>query len=158
MTVLTPLRIGELVVDALERTAFVLVDVVDEERVKELCPPNRHSRVQFSGAEFGTIVLSATDGFLVELASSILGVEATEVKPDNEGKDALCEMANIIGGSVILELGGEDQYIKYGLPCAIEESDLPEVGDDTVKCYLEYEGELLVVTWQHHGKEQADAA
>ena len=103
-------------------------------------------------------MLSATDGFLVELASSILGVEATEVDSDKEGKDALDELANIVGGSVILELGGEDQYIKYGLPSALDESDLPEVGEHTVKCYLECERELLVVTWQPFSKEQAAAA
>lgn len=158
MTDLTTDRIGELVVDALERTAFVLVDVVDDERVKELPPPRRHTRVQFSGASCGAIVLSATDGFLVELASSILGVEAAEVDSDKEGKDALDELANIVGGSVILELGGEDQYIKYGLPCAIDESDLPEDGEDTVKCYLECESELLVVTWQPFIDDQAAAA
>lgn len=158
MTNLTTDRIGELVVDALERTAFVLVDVVDDERVKELPPPSRHVRVQFSGAACGAIVLSATDGFLVELASSILGVEATEVTPEKEGKDALGELSNIVGGSVILELGGEDQYIKYGLPSAINESDLPEASEQIVKCYFECEGELLVVTWQPLQNEQAAAA
>lgn len=158
MTNLTTDRIGELVVDALERTAFVLVDVVDDERVKELPPPSRHVRVQFSGAACGAIVLSATDGFLLELASSILGVEATEVTPEKEGKDALGELSNIVGGSVILELGGEDQYIKYGLPSAINESDLPEASEQIVKCYFECEGELLVVTWQPLQNEQAAAA
>lgn len=158
MTVLTPGRIGELVVEALERTAFVLVDVVDGDRVKELSPPKRHTRVEFSGAACGAIVLSATDGFLIELASSILGVEASEVDSEQEGKDALSELANIVGGSVILELGGEDRYIKYGLPNEIDESDLPEVGEETVKCYLECDSELLVVTWQPFGKDQAAAA
>ena len=158
MTVLTPGRIGELVVVALERTAFVLVDVVDNDRVKELTPPKQHTRVEFSGAECGAIILSATDGFLIELASSILGVEASEVDSEQEGKDALSELANIVGGSVILELGGEDRYIKYGLPGEIEESDLPEVGEHTVKCYLECDSELLVVTWQPASSEQAAAA
>lgn len=158
MTTLSAERIGELVVEALERTAFVLVDIVDDKQAKELPPPSQHVRVQFSGAACGSIILSATEGFLLELASSILGVEASEVTSEKEGKDALGELSNIVGGSVILELGGEDRYIKYGLPSAINESDLPEDSERIVKCYFECEGELLVVTWQPLQNEQAAAA
>lgn len=158
MNELTEQRIGELVVDALERTAFVLVDIISQEDAKELPVPTNFTRVAFTGAANGSIILSATDGFLRELASSILGVDLDEVEPDVEGRDGLNELANIVGGSVILEMGGADSYIKYGLPCPIEQSQLPTFDNGTVMCHMECDGELLVVAWYPQENEQAKAA
>lgn len=158
MNELTSDRISQLVIDALERTAFVLVDIVDEERVAELSKPVRFSKVAFSGAANGQVVLSATDGFVCELASSILGVEPTDVKSDVEGLDALNELSNIVGGSIILDMGGEDHHIVYGLPTTIESSEVPGHCESTVRCYLECDEELLTVAWYPQSSEQAKAA
>ena len=157
MTNVTNQRIGELVVDALERTAFVLVDILDESEAAELPAPTKFVKIAFSGAANGHVVLAATPGFTVELASSILGVEAEEVDPDKEGVDALSELANIVGGSIILELGGENQYIKYGLPTPINSEAAKSVLQNSITCYLECDGDLLSVSW-NSASEQAAAA
>lgn len=147
MTSLTSERISELVVEALERTAFVLVDDVDVERAGELPSPTHCVKISFSGAATGDVFLAASEGFVVELASSILGVEPDEVDSAQEGADAISELTNIVGGSIILELGGDQNYIHYGLPMPIESDQLPDIADDTARCFLECDDELLTVFW-----------
>lgn len=140
-------RIGQLVVEALERTAFVLADPVPADYAESLPVPDRFSKVDFSGAAVGSVVLSASEGFVRELASSLLGVEPDEVEPDCDGQDALNELANIVGGSVILELGGAEKEYHYGLPCTMSPNEVPDDTPGTVRSYLEAEGELLCVAW-----------
>ncbi len=142
-------NMAEFVVEALERTAFVLADIVDAEyATQELPPPDRYARIAFTGdAAQGDVILSASTGFVVELASSMLGVEPEQVNPEVEGRDALNELANIIGGSVITALGGEEKHYEYGLPSALTKGELPTFNDDTITCYIESECENLTISW-----------
>ena len=158
MNNLTASRIGELVVEALERTAFLLADTIDEVEAAELPAATRFARITFSGAAEGSIVLSASEGFVQELASSLLGVEPDQVDPDNEGRDALNELANIVGGSVILQLGGAEKQYQYGLPRALAKEEVPKDSPGMIKCFVESEGELLSVGWLPHPGSSAAAA
>ena len=116
MSQLTSQRIGQLVIEALERTAFVLAETVDAGRAAELPKPIHFSRIVYTGPTQGEVHLAAIDGFVRELASSILGVEPEEVDTETQGQDAIKELANIVGGSTILELGGADCTcsLRYG--------------------------------------------
>lgn len=147
MNDLTASCIGELVVEALERTAFVLAETIDQTEAAELPAATRFSGISFTGAVEGSIVLSASEGFVMELASSLLGVEPEEIDPDNEGRDALNELANIVGGSVILKMGGADKNCEYGLPRALAGDEVPEDSSVMIRCFIESEGELLSVGW-----------
>jgi len=146
MNDLTNDRLGTLVVEALERTAFVLAETVEAEEAATF-KPTRHAIVSFKGAANGAVLLSGDDGFVSELASSILGVEPEDVDPTNEGKDALNELANIVGGSVILEFGGADQDYQYGLPTSLAQRDVPDDPPDAVRCFVEAECGILSVAW-----------
>jgi CheY-specific phosphatase CheX len=51
----------------------------------------------------------------------MLGVDPDEVNPDQEGNEALRELANIICGEVIQSLGGMSTRFELGLPSSIEQ-------------------------------------
>ena len=131
-----------IVTDALERTAFVVADPIDGIDADE--GVSNFAFVAFSGPINGKVIVGASEGFLRELASSLLGVEPDEVDPDAEGDDALRELANIIGGSVVTAFGGEINNFSLGLP---ERTDTDSVPDDgaALQCVFDSEGEALSV-------------
>ena len=139
-------RLAQLAVRALERTAFVLADPVDSEAATELPAVTRAARIAYSGPTCGEFFLAASEGFLRELASSMLGVEPQEVDPDNQGQDALKEPANLVGGSGILELGDDDRLHSLSLPVLCRPDEIPAV-DSGRQCFLDSDGELLQVVW-----------
>lgn len=137
-------RLAELTITVLERTAMVLAD--PHEPDGSGAPLSRSARIRYSGPNSGQVVLSASDGFLIELASSLLGVERDEVNLNEQGEDAIKELANIVGGSVVMELGGEWCTYSLGLPSVMggDQAPLPPTA---VECWVESEGELLRVAW-----------
>ena len=147
-----------LATQALERTAFVLANPVGAETAGEYPPLTRFARICYDGPAAGEVLLGATDGFVVELASSLLGVEQEEVRPEGEGADALKELANIIGGSLIRELGGETCEYSIGLPDLGSASDGPKAGEESIVCCLDSETELLRITWVSRAQRGAAAA
>jgi len=126
-------------IQALERTAFVLVDPCETD---ETATPTRFARIEFTGPTCGSVTIGASDGFLAELASSLLGVEAEEVDIETEGLDAIRELANILGGSVLNDIGGQDSTFSLGLPELASANE----GDAGVTCSFDCEGESLHVT------------
>ncbi|MCL4222227.1 MAG: chemotaxis protein CheX [Phycisphaerales bacterium] len=141
-----------IITDALERTAFVIVDPCDEESARSLAPATHHARIRYSGPASGEVFLSASAGFLIELASSILGVEPSQVRLDVEGCDALRELANIIGGSALVAIGGEDTPYSLGLPEIVPAapSNPPHAS-----CVVESMGETLLVQWHTNAARAA---
>ena len=124
----------------------MLADTIEPEEAAGFSP-TRFSTITYAGVANGLIVLSANEPFVIELASSLLGVDEEDVNSQIEGCDALNELANIIGGSVILDLGGAEHHYEYGLPKSVTGSELPSETPDTVKCYLESESGILSVAW-----------
>ena len=158
MSQLTSQRIGQLVIEALERTAFVLAETVDAGKAAHLPKPSHFSRIVYTGPTQGEVFLSASDGFVRELTSSMLGVEPEDVDAEIEGQDAIKELVNIVGGSTILELGGADCQYSLRLPELLDGTSAPEPGDNGAACFVESEGELLKVVWRPMDSSQSAAA
>lgn len=116
-------HLAGLTIDMLERTAMVLA----EPAVEGAAPASatRCARIVFSGPTRGTLMLCADDGFVRELAAGLLGIEPSEIDVDTQGADALKEMANMIGGSVIVALSGETCEYSLGLPELVAPSATP---------------------------------
>lgn len=134
--------LARLVTDALERTAFVLADPCDNPA--RLPPADTFAQIDFRGPESGTVDLRASRAFARNLAASLLGVDASEIS-DAQAGEALRELANIVGGSVITALGGDDCRFSLGLP---------SLGNHTpnasaTHCTLDAEGERLEVACMH---------
>lgn len=142
-------RIAELVLEALERTAMVLAEPVDEDAASALAPSAHFARIRHFGAAEGVLQLEASDGFVRELCSSAVGGEPDEVDLALDGADALREFANIIGGSIILELGGDERVINLGLPDTLDPGNAAaNVGvAGAAICHFDSMGERFTVRW-----------
>lgn len=149
-------RVSGLVTDALERIAF-LTSEPDESVV---APPGgelRHARIRIRGASDGVLVVSADEGFMTTLAASFLGVEPSDVDVTPQGEDALRELANIAGGLVVSEIGGETSKVVLGLPEILDAGETPwnewqAAGNVGLRC----EGHRLNLSWS--GLAHAKAA
>ncbi len=145
--------------EALERTAFVLADPFDANEARAEAMPSFYAGIQYSGSECGAIQLAASEDFIRELASSILGVEPDEVDPNGVGSDALRELANIVGGSVILNLGGVDHNFALGLPESIAPVQWNHAVDGCVDAWLSTdEDSWLLVRWVPAQASKSQAA
>lgn len=145
MNDITANRLASLVTDALERTAFVMADPMEPEQA-EAYPAITHAAcITYHGPSVGEVRLEASQGFAVELAASLLGVEPTDVSADDEGASALRELANIVGGSIILALGGDDCEYSLGLPESLPSPVTPDTSSTV--CLLDAEDEPLRVSW-----------
>ncbi|MBS0196875.1 MAG: chemotaxis protein CheX [Planctomycetes bacterium] len=148
MNELTAQRLAELTAEALERTAFLISDPVETDPAV-YCKACEGATIRYRGPDTGCVTLNAGEGFLRTLASNLLGVEPEEVEPLTQGVDAIRELTNIVGGSVVAELGGRDCAYSLGLPEPLIgacPTVTPEVGVKRT-CCLDCEGQLLFVTW-----------
>jgi hypothetical protein len=134
--------LARLVTNALERTAFVLADPCDTP--EQLPPADTFAQIDFSGPESGGVDLRASRAFARNLAGSLLGVDASEIT-DAQAEEALRELANIVGGSVITALGGDDCRFSLGLPALGNHT--PDL--NATQCTLDAEGERLEVSCIH---------
>lgn len=134
--------LARLSIEALERTAFVLADPCDDPDV--LSAAEIHAHIGFRGPESGSLDLGSSRAFARNLAASLLGCEPGDVT-DAQGEEALRELANILGGSVITTLGGTDCQFLLGLP-ALGPSAPSNDGAATIGCTLDAEGERLDIT------------
>lgn len=114
MSTITTNRLNEITLTALERSAFVFAEPAAADA--ELPGPAAFARIRITGSVCGELHLAASEGFLRELAASLLGVEPEEVDPAAHGADALKEMANMIAGSVVICYDGEHRAYTLGLP------------------------------------------
>jgi hypothetical protein len=138
--------LADATINALERTAMVLAEAAPPDQTSE--PVTRFAKIRYSGPSQGTVELGATEGFLREVAASLLGVESSEVNVDVQGMDALRELANILGGSVILAMSGETCRFSLGLPESAVSLDLSvPTGPQAASCAVVAEGGVLRVKW-----------
>jgi len=141
---LKPEEVESLTLGALERIAFVLADSVREAEATF----DRHTRIEYAGnGESSQIQLSATDGFLIEFVSSLLGLEPESIEPAVQGQQALNELANIIAGEVIAKLGGGEIQFDLGLPSTIE-SAIADAWEADLRCRFKVEDGCLEVAIQ----------
>lgn len=144
MNTITASSLAEMTICMLERTAMVLAEPAPEGH--DLPPSTRSARITYRGPSEGTLYLIATELFLCELAASLLGVEIGDVNVDTHGNDALREMANIVGGSVILAMSGEICEYSLGLPELVPQVDSHE-GAASAECTVVTDGGVLRALW-----------
>lgn len=144
--VLDATRLANLAIDALERTAMVIADLADEDDEAMLPPLDEAACVDYDGPCRGRVWIAASDGFGASVAASLLGIDPSEV-PADQAAAMIDELANILGGSVILDLGGDDCPFRLGLPQRCTTASCPG-GDVCTRVVLDAEGERLEVRWQ----------
>ena len=158
MNPLTSDTIAALTATALERTAFMLSERVEPD-ARDLAAATRCAVIEYRGPSTGSVGVRATPAFLRALAAGLLGVEPSDVTDEASATDALKELGNLLGGSVVLELGGRDSSYSLGLPGVVDPKD-PRISgaDAAVVATLDCEGELLQVIWTPGASSSAKAA
>jgi hypothetical protein len=143
MKTLDPAAVDGLVANALEQMAFVMADPVDSPEGDF----DRHSRIEFwNEHERSEVFVSASDGFLVELASSMLGEDEDDVEASEDGVLALKELANVLAGEVITALGGAKIPFNLGIPELVNGPEDPGGEEEVLERLFDAEGEGLRVS------------
>jgi len=108
----------ELLAEALSRTleeaAFVFAEDVSAEH--DLEGTVIEARLTFSGPKEGELLLSCSDDLAATLAANLLGEDEGGASVVGDDEDALGEMLNMIAGSLVVSLFGEDTTCRLGLP------------------------------------------
>ena len=132
-----------LLTRTLERTAFLLTE---PEEVELTEGEAHHAHITYTGsAEEADVFLSASSGFLRELAASLLGMEEDDPSLDDELVEALSELANIVAGEIVVALGGEQERFALGIPGACDQPG-GSAEDASVACGVGSFGEGLQVS------------
>ena len=147
MSTMNTETLAELAIDALSQTAFMFADYVDSDEAEELPGSVCFACIKYSGPTTGTLSLAASEGFVRELASGLLGEDPEEIDFDVDGSDAFRELANIIGGSLILSLGGDRMELLLGLPEDMSPSSMPSKDNAEIYSHFSAEGERLEIAW-----------
>lgn len=160
MTSLEPTAIAELAVEALERIAFILAAPLEfDDELRGGFEPAVASAIRYAGLGEGQVILLADANFSAELAAGFLGLEPEEVEVLSNGRDAVSELTNIIGGSVVLALGGDTHEYQYGLPEEFDVEMWPSCAEDASVAVLEGElGRLVIICRPDPAGEQRSAA
>jgi hypothetical protein len=139
--------LNEVAATALERSAFVFAEPAAPGDLAVLPGASCYTKIRTTGSVSGELHLSASEGFLRELAASLLGVEQEEVDPVKHGVDALKEMANMIAGSVGLRCDGTQRAFSLGLPELSERAAFVAAEKAGIVTTLVTSGEPLRIVW-----------
>lgn len=152
MTTITRHGFMATVQTALERMAFVFAESVDQAAGEVLAQATFHATIDVTSDERSAwLTVSATNGFVREVAASMMGVEAEEIDVDEHGGPTVCELANIFGGELVMQLGGENEPLRLGLPRQLGDDEVgarvDQIGSGSegwTLCLRSEEGMLLV--------------
>ena len=111
-----PDRFAHLVGRALERMAFVITERLSTPPGELLAGCAAHAMLELRGAANATLCVSATPGMVREIASGMLGVDAEEIDVDHHAVATVAELANVLGGELVMQLTGGDTPTSVGLP------------------------------------------
>jgi CheY-specific phosphatase CheX len=107
---------------ALERMAFVITEPGPETSGEVLVQPCWHASIEISGDEHRAwLVVSATRGFVAEVAASMMGMEPDEIDADEHGEATVAELANVLGGELVMAMGGDVTPLRLSLPHQLDD-------------------------------------
>ncbi|MCA8966453.1 MAG: hypothetical protein H6838_05790 [Planctomycetes bacterium] len=125
MTTITKDCFQETLQNALERMAFVFVETAEESPGEVLAQATFHATIDVSSDERSAwLTVSATNGFVREVAASMMGLETDEIDVDEHGEPTVCELANIFGGELVMSLGGDENPLRLGLPRVLNDAEV----------------------------------
>ncbi|PSH03176.1 MAG: hypothetical protein CXZ00_13485 [Acidobacteria bacterium] len=107
--------------------------------------------VGLAGSLCGVISIRCTEQAARVMASKMLGISPEEV--DNDGFDALGEIANMIAGNFKAKLSGVGNHCMLSVPTIIVGSDYTTrslTGENTIEVVLDFDDKPLWVTLELH--------
>jgi CheY-specific phosphatase CheX len=135
---------------ALERMAFVTAQPIDETAGEVLVHSVAQAFIEATGSDKYTLCLAATAGLVKEVASGMLGMDPDDIDVDDHGRATVSELANILGGELIMLVTGGDAQMSLGLPQDLGEERMGKCIDlaaaNGFSCVIASEsGKLLIV-------------
>ncbi len=111
----TPELLSSSVGRTLEEAAFVFLEPI------EGAPPRFsgtlvEARMTFSGEEDGELRIATDEVLAAELAANLLGQDAADPAMATRGGEALGELANVILGTLVVEIYGQWAPCRLGVP------------------------------------------
>lgn len=98
----------------LEEAAFIFTESVEE--APEWPGPLLEAKLTFSAQKSGVLSMISTQQFCVEIAANLLGIDPSDPTALSRGSNAICEMLNIICGSFVVEVFGNQVVTHIGIP------------------------------------------
>ncbi|MCB9879649.1 MAG: chemotaxis protein CheX [Planctomycetes bacterium] len=123
MTTVSTQDLHGLVTNALERMAFVFTERSVLSAGEVLAQSVAHASVELTGARRYVVTVSATPGMVQEIASGMMGCDPHEVDPDDHGRAVVTELANVLGGELVVQLQGDDSALCIGLPREVADEE-----------------------------------
>ena len=131
MTTITAQDFQATAANALERMAFVFTEPATETLGEVLAHACAHATIEISGdSHRAWILVSATRGFLGEVAASMMGVEAEEIDIDEHAEATVHELANVLGGELVMAMGGADTPLRLSLFETLDDATVGERIDE----------------------------
>ena len=160
MLAVTSENLEELVTKALERMAFVFSEPVPVNVDEVLAHAVAHASIELRGRRIYTITVSATDGFVRDVASGMIGCDAEEVDVDEHAQAAVSELANVFGGELVMQMTEESEDMLIGLPQELEAESVGRLSERAADvghvCVVGSDGGELVVTVASDGSGGGD--
>jgi flagellar motor switch protein FliN len=106
-------RISEALIDVFDTMLSLKLEPTDAVIAESLEGIRNAGSVSFAGDATGMVSIHAGDGFSREMAAAMLGMEVEGIEGDEEIRNMLAEMGNIVGGNL------KSAFTDAGLMCAL---------------------------------------
>jgi CheY-specific phosphatase CheX len=152
MEAVAAMNVADVVARALERMAFVVVAPSAVTVGEVLARGSVHAGIELRGTTSLRLQISATDGLVREIAAGMLGCDESEVDLDEHGGATVAELANVIGGELVMGLTASDESMTIGLPRELGDEEAGDWSDrasrEGLVVVLGNGGGVLLVTLQ----------
>lgn len=115
----TPQMLTEVLSSVLEEAAFFMIE-------PEPVPPDYDgdvfsATIDFEAVRGGQLRLTASRNLARNLAANMLGIDPSEAEADEQGRNALGEILNVLGGAFVTRHFGTKVPFQLGLPSVVDE-------------------------------------
>lgn len=118
--------LSEVAGETLEQLAFIFSFPEEADSTAILESEITGAQVAFSGPRQGELLLVVSSSVLPELAANMLGLEDGEVVLEDQQKDALKEVVNVICGNLLPHIGGVDAVFDIQPPAILDGAAVKE--------------------------------
>ena len=106
-------RVSEAIIDVFDTMLSLKLESIDAVTAESLEGIRNVGSVSFAGDATGMVSIHASDSFSREMAAEMLGMEVEDIEGDEEIRDMMGEMGNIVGGNL------KSAFTDAGLMCAL---------------------------------------
>ena len=110
----TAALLEEVLGQVLQEAAFVFAEPADEP--EGWPPPVLTAEIAFESVRGGLLRLTVPPRGAVEIAANMLGLEASDPEAEENGRAAVAEILNVIGGAFVTRYFGTQVPTQLGLP------------------------------------------